>query len=486
MDEAELVYRSILAKEPRHPEALKYLGVLAGQLGHHDQALELLRMAQEGTPTDPEIHVNRGLILQQRGQPADAQVAYQEALRLRPQWPQVLTLLGDTLHAQGLFQGAIEQYRKALDLEGDLLPAMGNMAAAFKDLGQWDQAADCCRRMIELSPQLPDAYLTLAIVLGESGKLQEAVDQVKRALEVDDKNPDAWDLLGQLLTQQGKLPEAAGCHLHAISLNQNVPRYHANLGDALLGQGHVDNAIDAYRHALSLNPRDAQVHSRLLVAMGQSEKIQKREVFEEAVNWGRQHAHPVPKFDTYANGRDPQRIIRVGYVSPAFSTVKAGALNERILTSHDPARVEVFCYSDARQSDQVSPRIKSAPNVKWRDMAGLPDERFCQTVREDRIDILVDLVGHLPANRLLALGASARANPGELGLSPYDGDDRDRLSPDQHDHPARCGKALHEKLFRLTTNDSDLVRDLERAYRRMWATWCSEASGGRNSASSGP
>ena len=465
VEEAELVYRSILSKHPGHPEALKYLGVLAGQLGHHDQGLELLRMAHEATPADAEIYVNRGMILQQLGRNADAQVAYQEALRLGAQLPEVHNLLGSALHAQGLFAQAIEQYRQALEMAGDFLPALGNMAAAQKDLGQWEEAARICHRMIELSPQMPEAYLQLAIVLGEAGKLDEAVEQVKRGLELDENNSDAWDLLGQLLAQQGKLPEAAGCHLHAISLDANTPRFHAHLGDALAGQGHLDKAIEAYRHAMALDPKDPQVHSRLLVAMGRLETIEPRAVYEEALNWGRAHAEKAPKFNTHANVRDPQKVIRIGYVSPAFETMKAGGLSERIVSGHDPARVEAFCYSDARG-------IHPLANVRWRDVAGLPDERFCQIVREDQIDILVDLVGHLPGNRLLALARRPAPVQVSWGFPHTTGMTEIDYRLTNTVIPAGGEKYYSEKVVRLTTNSADLVRDLERAYRRMWGDWC--------------
>jgi protein O-GlcNAc transferase len=302
------------------------------------------------------------------------------------------------------------------------------------------------------------------------GKIDEAEQAAKRALELDADNADAWDLLGLVLQQQNKLPDAAGCHLKAVALNAQKPAYHANLGDAVLKQGHAERALDAYRNALALNPNDASVHSRVLVAMGRSGKFGFREIYDEAVAWGRRHAHAVgDPYADYPNTRDPDRRLRVGYVSPNFT----GDWMLELLTNHDPAKVEIFCYSDGRPDDPATQPLKST-GVTWREVAGLPDARFCQVVREDQIDILVDLAGHLPGNRLLAFArrpAPVQVTwgfPHTTGMSEMN---YRIVNPGAEDQ-MRAEKYHTEKLVQIAGLGAERVTSLEEAYRTIWKAWC--------------
>jgi protein O-GlcNAc transferase len=74
---------------------------------------------------------------------------------------------------------------------------------------------------------------------------------------------------------------------------------------------------------------------------------------------------------------------------------------EPLLAQHDRRQVEVFCYSDVLTADEQTERIKRAADV-WRDVAPLDDAQLAERVREDRIDVLVDLMGHARGGRLLA------------------------------------------------------------------------------------
>ena len=471
MHEAELVYRQILQKQPKHPAALHYLGVIAGQLGHHEQALELLKMAAQAEPGNPEVHLNGGMVLQLVGRHAEAVDAFREALRLRPGWVDVINILGNSLFAQGHYEDALTQYQEALAIDSNFQPALGNLAATYKALSRWDDAAGACRRLIELSPHMPDAHMHLAIVLADSGKIEEAERSVKRALELDSENPDAWDLLGQILQQQNKLPEAAGCHLKAISINSRNPQYHANLGDAVLKQGHAHQAHDAYRKALELNPQDSSVHSRVLVAMGQSGRFGFREIYEEAVAWGRRHAHAVAEtYPEYPNSRDPNRRIRIGYVSPNFTGEWIGEL----LANHDRAKVDVFCYSDGRPGDPATQALE-ASDVAWCETAGVHDERFCDAVRRAQIDILVDLAGHLPGNRLLAFARRPApvqvtwGYPHTTGMTEMS---YRIVNPGATDQLA-AEKYHTEKLVPVQGTGKALAESLEARFREMWCSWCS-------------
>src|SRR5260370_20685353 len=107
-----------------------------------------------------------------------------------------------------------------------------------------------------------------------------------------------------------------------------------------------------------------------------------------------------PPLPPHTTSPDPERRLRVGYVSPDFRSHAAAFFLEPILTHHDPARIEVFCYAEVTAPDEVTARLrKLIPH--WCDTPGLSDDELAGRIRADGIDVLVDLAGHMAYNRLL-------------------------------------------------------------------------------------
>jgi protein O-GlcNAc transferase len=96
-----------------------------------------------------------------------------------------------------------------------------------------------------------------------------------------------------------------------------------------------------------------------------------------------------------------ERRLRIGYVSADFRKHAVAYFLEPILSSHDHRTFEIFCYTDVRQPDSVSQRLREHAD-QWRSLVGLSDALAADLIRQDGIDVLVDLSGHAGGNRLLA------------------------------------------------------------------------------------
>jgi predicted O-linked N-acetylglucosamine transferase (SPINDLY family) len=124
-------------------------------------------------------------------------------------------------------------------------------------------------------------------------------------------------------------------------------------------------------------------------------------IYEEHRRWSQQFAEPLRKFiQPHLNNRDAERPLRVGYVSPDFRDHPVGRFLVSLLAAHDGNRFEVFCYSDVRRADRFTGLLRGHAR-QWRNTLGLADERMAQLIREDQIDVLVDLTMHMARNRLL-------------------------------------------------------------------------------------
>src|SRR5436309_3269300 len=115
--------------------------------------------------------------------------------------------------------------------------------------------------------------------------------------------------------------------------------------------------------------------------------------------WSERHSPPASVWPFYENPPDPNRVLRVGYVSPDFRLHAVAYFMEPILANHNRSRVESYCYADVAVPDTMTQHLQSRAH-QWRQTVNMPHEALFNGIRQDRIDILVDLCGHMGNNRL--------------------------------------------------------------------------------------
>ena len=124
-------------------------------------------------------------------------------------------------------------------------------------------------------------------------------------------------------------------------------------------------------------------------------------MFAEHCRWAEVHAEPLGRdVVPLSSDGDPGRRLRVGYVSNNFREHSVAFFVEALLASHDRSKVEIFCYADIMLADEFSGRLRRH-SAQWRVITGQSDAQVAELIRQDAIDILVDLAGHTARNRLL-------------------------------------------------------------------------------------
>jgi protein O-GlcNAc transferase len=457
ISDAETLYRQILAAQPKHVDALHLLGVIAHQAGHHGPAADLIRQSIEIDPKNSFAHCNLGEVHRATGRFKEAIACYRRALQIKDDYPEALNNLGAVLKEQGLLEEAIANYHDAIRINPDyaaahinlgaalvdreqfheavaagrravqLLPhsaeAHNNLGAALAGALEFDEATAEFRRAIELKPDYPEALHNLGAALAGPGELDEAIAVCRHALRLRPSYAEAHCCLGGALRDKGQLDEAIAAHRRALELKPHYVEAHINLGNALRDRGQTEEAIIAYRAALRIKPDHAWLHSNLIYAMDFHPANDARAVARECARWEKMHATPLwASVRPHRNDRNPGRRLKIGYVSANFYFHAVSNFAIPLFEAHDHQAHEIYLYSHVRRPDALTERLKKSADV-WRETLRMSDEALAEQIREDKIDVLVDLDMHMGHNRLpvfvrkpAPVQVSWLAYPGSTGL----------------------------------------------------------------------
>ena len=213
----------------------------------------------------------------------------------------------------------------------------------------------------------------------------------------------------------------------ALALKPNFAEASNNLGNTFKEAGELNQAVIAYRRAIALDPARAAYLSNLIFVSHLHPAGDGLSLREEQVRWNHLHAEPLrPERRPHGNVPEPWRRLKIGYVSPDFRAHPMAFFLTPLLAAHDRQACEVYCYASVRRPDAVTERLRKSADL-WRDVYWFSDLQLSECVRDDGIDILVDLAMHTAGNRLPVFArqpapvqVSWPAYPGSTGMEAID------------------------------------------------------------------
>ncbi len=305
---------------------------------------------------------------------------------------------GLAAYQQGRLDEAGRLFAQAEALDGKVASYPYHLGLVLQALGHLDPALDAFRRAVAIDPKHAKAHNNVGMALHVQGRAPEAVEAYARAAALDPRLAAAHNNLGLLLTERGALADAVAALRRTLALVPQDSRVHSNLGNALLALGQRDEAMAAYDKAVALEPMSPAASNRLLALHYRSD-VTPGELRAEHDRWGARYARPPQP--AFANERDPDRRLRIGFVSPDFRDHPVPFFLEPLLRARDPSAMEVFCYAEVAAPDAVTARLQGLCD-HWRSTVGLSDQGLAEAVRADRIDVLIDLAGHTNRGRITA------------------------------------------------------------------------------------
>ncbi|MEW6427384.1 MAG: tetratricopeptide repeat protein [Thermodesulfobacteriota bacterium] len=416
------------------------------------EAAELGRQALRSLPGNARAYNLLGIVAAEQGQTGEAAACFRRAIAADGGEPSYHINLGNALETLGLQEEGDASFRHALALDPRHIDALNNFGLALLRRRMAAEAAALFERLLKVQPDHAEARCSLGMALSLQGRTDEAIATFNRSLELAPGQIPPRIHLGLELQGAHRYEEAEACLLGLLKDHPGHGDALVNLGNVYMEMGLVGRAVDTYRQALSCDAGHHKALHNYLFALLGSEQHGWEEIFlEHRQLAGRLAAAtktmPAPAQRSCGRGRER---IRIGYLSPDFRRHSVAHFIAPLLAHHDRQRFEVFCYSCGTVEDDFTTELRRLAD-QWRSCSLWPDRKLAEAIREDRIDILIDLAGHTAGNRLPVFAARPApvqltylGYPASTGLDVFDFRITDGLV-----EPAGAERFSSEKLLRL-------------------------------------
>jgi len=301
-------------------------------------------------------------------------------------------------HCHGAPQRAAVRPGDAAVLPSPVILAAAKQAAAS---GRLEEAQEAYLALLEREPGSAAALSGMAQLAELAGDMDAALHYHSRLAAAHPLDSGAQFALGNFYARRYEFGLARSCLRRAVVLDPAAGGAWNNLGNVEKYLGNLREGIACYDRAVACDPENAALHSNALISLYYDASTSHEEMFARHTAWADRHAARFyPRKRSWPNARDPERVLRVGYVSEGFDSRVLGHFLRNVFPHHDRRQVITYGYSGTRRPDDLTMELNRTFD-HWRGIASRDDDAVAAQIESDAIDILVDLDGHTPDARLL-------------------------------------------------------------------------------------
>lgn len=481
-----------LASNPEQPNLWSKLASIWVSLNEANKAVESANNALTRDPNQELAFLSRGraLILLKRNQEALSDL--QQALNLKPQNPQAHYFLGLLHYKNNHKRPALQAFKTALEQDPAFLEARTQLAVASAEQTLTEDALKHAEIVLEKEPKNPQAlyakgkallqkfdeqkaivclqkaivqknnyvecYMELGILFRKKGNLQKSEETYLKALEHSDNQDGIYSALSYVYNEQSKTgtPEAMEKSWHAISKALgNKPESSWSqlmISNYYMAAGLPHLAVPHFKRSHELSNIATPGLSSYLFNSNYAYHLKDEELFNIHTDWAEKSLKITPSENqNYPNTPDPAKRLRIGYVSADFSTHPVAYFFKPILDAHNPENVETFLFYNSKKKDGFNTYFREHAN-HFIDIHGKDDNTVEALIKENEIDILVEMSGHSSGHRLplfarkpAPVSVTWLGYPNTTGLTAIDY----RFSDEICEPPGHCDTISTEKIYRL-------------------------------------
>lgn len=312
--------------------------------------------------------LQQALQLSQAGNHAEAEKLCRRMLSADPSDARVWCHLGSCCLSMNRNQEAIKAYEQAVKRQPRFAEAVNNIGVAYARLGKVDEAIAAFKQARALRPNWAEPNISLGNLYVTHERFDEALEAFSHAGRVEPNNAEPQSLMGSIFSRLGNLKKGAEHFLESVRLN----------------------------------PRNFVAHSNLLLALNYDPDIDPNLLLQEHRWFDRLQGQGLSPIPPHVNLRDPERPLRIGYISPDFRRHAVAWFMLPVFRAHDPNLFKLYGYANQSELDPITEEFRSYC-AGWKQITTMNDAQVVEQMRADGIDILVDLAGHTSGNRLTVL-----------------------------------------------------------------------------------
>jgi protein O-GlcNAc transferase len=451
IDDAIATYRRAKELDPSDSTIPPKLAPLLLQQGHLPEAIAEWQQAAAQHSCNPEIHLALAQALQSAARFEDSLAPCNRALQLDPQSSKAWNTLGLGHEQTANLPAAIDAFQRAVQIDPNSIDFQTNLGNAFTDAGDLEAGASAYARALMLQPILSQVFPEIGHAKN-AAQLESAMARCWQMCAEQTGQANSFFKLGLTFQQRGNPAAAIPAYQKAIELSPKHIEWRNNLSAALRDIGQYEAAIACLRQTDPADPTQIICHSNLLYLLHFAPHHDPLALLREHQSWNRIHAAPLKiHHRPHDNSRQPQRRLRIGYVSPDFFLHSVGRFLLQLYDAHDHEQFEIFSYSSVRNPDALTARFQKHSD-HWIPTLGMRDDLLADRIRADKIDILLDLTMHMRDHRLFTFARKPApvqitylAYCSTTGLEAIDY----RLTDPQLDPPGLTDAFYTEKSLRL-------------------------------------
>jgi protein O-GlcNAc transferase len=452
-EQAIAAYEQAIALDGSFAQALSNLGLLQCKQKNYTAAIEHCARVQRLQPDDAQACGQLAIAYGAAEDRDNALKYFLQAIDLAPGSAANYRQLADYYSTIKRYPLAVEAYRRTLELDSGDSETHNHLGVALQELEQYDAATAAYERALELEPKNTSALCNLGSTRQAQKQLEHAKQTYLAALDIDPAFERAHFALGNCYVLMNEPLLALECYHKTLEINPDYRDAYVNISATFSNIGRIEEAIETCRKGLAVCPLWETLFSNYLFLLSHSTEIDPQALFAEHQRFSDTFEKHIAKGRAeHNNTRDPLRTLKVGFVSGDLHNHPVPHFLIPILENiADGARLSLYAYHNNPQNDDITERLREViPH--WRQVEHLSDPDLGQLIRDDGIDILIDLSGHTGKNRLLMFAgkpapvqASWIGYPLTTGLQSIDY----YLSDQFFTPPDELGDQFSEKLLLL-------------------------------------
>ncbi len=482
LDRAEQIYRAILDAHPLHAPANHCIGMLQLHSKRPADGLPFLFAALKASPQIPDYWLGYLEALLLSGQIDSATtalgIARQHGLsgaevdnfaqRLASKSPAGIDCVSAAQSIDATISGvaplpthATKRARTEQRREDRFVKRQEDAIKSLLKRGRFGDALPLAKTMTVDFPERGIGWKILGALLWAKENVADAVAAMETAVRLLPDDAEARTNLAAALKKLDRFSEAESWLNEALQLDTNFASAHLHLGNVYQLQGRYAEAETSLRRGTALQSgsidldRDMR-YTSLLFLLSHNPAVDADALFAEHCRVGDiLEADLRDSRPRHLNSRDPDRTLRIGWVSGDLYNHAVASFIEPVLAQlRNHPLLELYAYSNNSLEDDVTRRLKGC-FAQWHQVTTLSDVQLAKKITEDRIDVLIDLSGHTTLNRLRTFArkpapiqASWIGYPGTTGLKAMD-----YYLADRHFlPPGPLDGQFTEKIVRLPAN----------------------------------